>query len=1131
VIICGGCNAELPDRSKFCLECGTPVYSAAQGVAQERKIVTSVFCDLVAFTAMSEAADPEDVDAMLGRYFTVARSAIEAFGGVVEKFIGDAVVGVFGVPAAHEDDPERAVRAGLRIVDAVDGLTGPDGSPLQLRVGINTGEALVRLDVTPGSGEGFLTGDAVNTAARIQSAAPPMGVAVGRTTFEATEPVFDYVELEPATVKGKADPVGVWQAVAPLARLGTDLTRRHDSPLIGRENDLALLKGIFDKTVAATTPQLVTINGEPGLGKSRLVAELFAHIDSVPELVIWRQGRCLPYGEGITFWALGEIVRAHAGIIATDAADVVQKKLDAVLPEVDERAWMKQRLLPLVGIEASSSAEQGELFAAWTRFLEHMAGTSPTVLIFEDLHWADPALLAFVDHLAGHATGVPMLIVGTARPELYERHPDYGRGLRNTTAINLRPLTEDETTYLVASLLETLAVPDELRLPLVERAGGNPLFAEEYVRLLQDQDLLERVGDQVGLRHGVELPLPDNVQALIAARLDTLPPERKSLLADAAVVGRVFWAGAVAAMSGVAEADVVEVMRELALKELVRAIRTSSMAGQREYSFWHVLTRDVAYSQLPRSSRAARHVAAAEWVESRSGERVDDQAEVLAYHYFCAHELAVARGDDGLAAQVMPSAVRFLLSASERSLGLDPPTAVEYAERILSLAEPGSPESAHATVLLGRAALQSGRLAQARPALESALANAVEAADFPSAIRIAADLTDVLQRLNDPGWVDVPVRSLRMLDGLPLAPELVFAETEMARRYCFLDDPRAALDSAERALRYAQRLGMETPVRALGYHAMARSALVDAGALDEYAMAIRLCDQAGDTLEGGVLRNNYALATRRLRGSAAAERVCRESIEYSKSRGMLLGAETTRGILEDCLYDLGRLTEIFTPESSAVAGAGEDQYLIQSSRVTQARALVLLGRAEEADRWLDWLVEAGRGQQNPGLFAAVIGTAAYVHAALGRRDQAAQLFSEHLVRTASSGIEECLTDWVRALLTLGEISLARELCDQPKGPSWTHEATVLSTTAALLEVDGEIVEAGSRYALAATSWRRLTVLVEEAFALLGQGRCLIALDRPDAAIPVLERARDMFAEMGARPALTETEELLAATSS
>lgn len=641
---CPSCGHENRDGAKFCEECATPLGAPARPVAEERKVITSLSCDLIGFTATSESADPEDVDQMLSAYSAMARAQIEAHGGVVEKFIGDAVVGFFGAPGAHEDDPERAVRAGLRIVEDAEELEAVGGAPLRLRVGINTGEALVRLGITPGSGERLVAGDAINTASRLQSVAPEMGVAVGLATYEATAVVFDYEELEPATLKGKSEPVRVFHAKAPRARLGTDLTRTHDTPFIGREVDLALLKGIFDKAVAANSVQLVTVVGEPGLGKSRIVAELGAYVDARPELVTWHQGRCLPYGEGITFWALGEIVKAHAGILESDPPDAASVKLDALLPEGDERAWFRQRLLPLLGIEATSSAEREELFTAWRRFLELIAEDDPTVLVFEDLHWADDAMLAFLEHLGDRAEGVPLLVIGTARPELFERHPDYAAGLRNATPINLSPLSSEETARLVSALLETTVIPAELQQPILDRAEGNPLYAEEFVRLLRDKDLLVKKGSSWELREGAEVPFPDSVQALIAARLDTLGPEAKSMLADAAVVGKVFWAGAVAAMGGRDLAEVTDALRELSRKELVRPARRSSIEGEAEHAFWHVLTRDVAYAQLPRASRASRHVAAAKWIESKAPERVEDLADVLAYHYSTALELARASG-------------------------------------------------------------------------------------------------------------------------------------------------------------------------------------------------------------------------------------------------------------------------------------------------------------------------------------------------------------------------------------------------------------------------------------------------------------------------------------------------------
>ena len=393
-----------------------------------------------------------------------------------------------------------------------------------------------------------------------------------------------------------------------------------------------MLIGTFERAAQQRSVQLVTVVGEPGVGKSRLVAELLAYIDAKPGLVRWRQGRCLAYGEGITFWALGEIVKAEAGILESDSAQVATGKLDcAVSPEEPERQWLLQRLAPLVGVEAASPAERQELFTAWRRFLESLAVECPTILVFEDLHWADEALLAFLEYLAEWSEGVPLLIVCAARPELYERRPGWGAGLRNVHVINLSPLSDQETAELVSYLASTATLGREFERPIVERAGGNPLYAEEFVRLLA-----ERAGG--GRRTARQRPSADRRPA------GHVEPGPKSLLQDAAVVGKVFWAGSVAEMGGRAAADVELALHELTRKELVRPARTSSMEDESEYSFWHLLVRDVAYSQIPRAERVRRHRSAAAWIERKAGDRVEDLAEVLAYHYLQALELAEAAG-------------------------------------------------------------------------------------------------------------------------------------------------------------------------------------------------------------------------------------------------------------------------------------------------------------------------------------------------------------------------------------------------------------------------------------------------------------------------------------------------------
>ena len=517
-----------------------------------------------------------------------------------------------------------------------------------------------------------------------------------------------------------------------------------------------MLKGIFDKTVAAQAVQLVTVVGEPGLGKSRIVAELGDYVDAKPELITWRQGRCLPYGEGITFWALGEILKGHAGILESDAPNEARTKLDAVLPDGDERAWFRQRLLPLLGLEATSSAEREELFTAWRRFLEHIAEQDPTVLVFEDLHWADDAMLAFLEHLADRAEGVPLLVVGTARPELFERHPDYANSLRNATPINLAPLSEKETARLVSALLETTALPAGVQEPILDGAGGNPLYAEEFVRLLKDKDLLVKKGASWELKEGAEVPFPDSVQSLIAARLDTLEPDIKSMLADAAVVGKVFWAGAIAQMGERDLSEVTDTLRELSRKELVRSARRSSIEGEAEYVFWHVLARDVAYGQLPRASRASRHVAAAEWIESKAPERVEDLADVLAYHYGAALELARAAEQTDQATELEAPALKFLSLAGERALGLDSAAALANLERALALAPQESPERPKVLALFGDAARQVGRFAEAAKALEEAITGFRAAGDLPDAAGAMGTLGNVLHSARRSASMDAP---------------------------------------------------------------------------------------------------------------------------------------------------------------------------------------------------------------------------------------------------------------------------------------------------------------------------------------------------------------------------------------
>jgi hypothetical protein len=532
----------------------------------------------------------------------VLKREIERFGGTVEKFIGDAVMAVFGAPVAHEDDAKRAVRAALRITEAIAELnqSNPD-LDLSIRAAVNTGEGLVNLSARPQAGEGMVTGDVVNTASRLQNIAPVNGVVVGEITYRSTMDFIVYEDMDPVIVKGKPEPIRVWRAISAKSRFGVDFRHFLSTPLVARDYELGAIKNSYFRSLRESSVQLITVIGEPGVGKSRLVAEFWKFIDQEqPELLIsWRQGRCLPYGEGITFWALGEVVKAHAGILDSDNPDEASEKLRlavrALVHEPSDADWITAWLAPLVGASRSSAekTERSESFTAWRRFLEAIAAQDPFVLVFEDLHWADEALLEFIDHLVEWSTGVRLLVLCTARPELYDKHRGWGGGKRNSNIFALSPLADGEVSQLISALLSEAVLPAEIHSAVLERAGGNPLYTEEFVRMLMDQGVFARGGRVLKLRPGADVTVPESLQALIAARLDTLPPDLKSTLQDAAVVGKVFWSDAVCSLSGLDDHIVRMHLHELVKRELLRPHRESSIKDESEYSFWHLLVRDV----------------------------------------------------------------------------------------------------------------------------------------------------------------------------------------------------------------------------------------------------------------------------------------------------------------------------------------------------------------------------------------------------------------------------------------------------------------------------------------------------------------------------------------------------------
>ena len=495
---CWSCGQENPGEFRFCGACGSPLADVPrQPEGEERKVVTVLFCDLVGFTSRSDRADPEDVGAMLRPFHRRLRSEIERVGGTLDKLIGEAVMAVFGVPAVHEDDPERALRCALRMLAAIAELNQAHPSlELAVRIGINTGEALVSL--ARGADSEGVVGDVVNTAARLQGVAPVNGVVVGEATWRATRTLFAYHQLTPVQVKGKAEPLPIFRVLGARSRPGVDVAERPATPLIGRGEELAALQRCYRQAFGEHAVQLVTILGEPGVGKSRLVRELAGFVDAQPELVAWRRGRCLSFGEAVGFWALGEVIKAQAGILESDDPGVGAAKLDAavraVADDASEREWLKARLAALVGFATASeaAASRDESFMAWRRFLQLVATRGPLILVIEDLHWADPAMLEFLEQLLDQAGPADLLMVVTARPELLDRHPGWGTGRPNATTVSLAPLDDERTAVLLGALLGQSMLPAEVQSLLLERAGGNPLYAEEFVRLLTDRGAADR---------------------------------------------------------------------------------------------------------------------------------------------------------------------------------------------------------------------------------------------------------------------------------------------------------------------------------------------------------------------------------------------------------------------------------------------------------------------------------------------------------------------------------------------------------------------------------------------------------------------------------------------------------------
>jgi class 3 adenylate cyclase/tetratricopeptide (TPR) repeat protein len=718
---CPRCGEENPERARFCLACGTGLTPSADR-REVRKVVTVVFADVSGSTALGERLDPESLRRVMGRYFEEMRTVLERHGGTVEKFIGDAVMAVFGVPALHEDDALRAVRAAAEMREVLEVLNEELDREwdvrLRIRTGVNTGEVVAG---DGGGGGSLLLGDAVNVAARLEQVAEAGEILIGPETHRLVRHAVEADPTDPLPLKGKRDPITAHRLIA-VRTAAPALARRAESSLVGRQGERAVLAEAFDRAREERRCSLVIVLGAPGVGKSRLASE-FMSVCRLEARVL--TGRCLPYGEGITFWPLLEVVREAAAISDSDEPEQARAKIAAILQGEEDGALVADRVAQVVGLSGNPGEPEDTPWAI-RRLFEALAREQPVVLILDDLHWAEPTLLDVVQHVTEWARNAPLLLLGIARPELLDQRPTWGGERVNATAIRLEPLSSQESAELVANLLGA-ELDEAARKRIAEAAEGNPLFLEELVHMLIDDGALRRQdGRWVPSGQLTALRMPPSIQALLAARLERLTPGERALVERAAVEGKVFNRGAVAALSSEADRRTLDAnLGTLVEKELIRPARTE-FGGDDAFSFRHLLIRDAAYRGIPKHDRADLHSRYADWLSVMAGRRVAEFEEIVGYHLAEAHRYRIEVGPaDPSVRELGRRAADWLNRAGRRAAQRgDGPAAVSLLRRAAGLLDAGSEERVEVLVELGDALYEAGAFGPA----EEVLAEAVEGA-------------------------------------------------------------------------------------------------------------------------------------------------------------------------------------------------------------------------------------------------------------------------------------------------------------------------------------------------------------------------------------------------------------------